>query len=60
VTGEGTLARELGALDAAAREHRRAAKRLLLLDRDSAAGVEAPGVTVQPAYEWLLGGGGET
>ncbi len=50
-----TLARELGALDAAAKEHPRAApRRLLVLDRDALARVRAESVEVQPAYEWLL------
>ena len=49
-----TLARELRALAAAAQEHPRAARRVLVLDRDAATRVSAPGVEVQPAYEWLL------
>lgn len=49
-----TLDRELRALFGGAREHRRAAPRLLLLDRDGLAAVNAPGVEAQPAYEWLL------
>jgi len=49
-----TLARELRALMAAAAEHPRAARRLLVLDRDALASVNAPGVEVIPAYEWLL------
>lgn len=49
-----TLARELRALTAAAKEHPRAAQRLLVLDRDALAQVSAPAVEVQPAYEWLL------
>jgi hypothetical protein len=59
VTAEATLARELRALDAAALPHRRAARRLLVLDRDSATRVDAPGVRVEPAYEWLLASSGE-
>jgi hypothetical protein len=54
VANRATLAREVRALEAAGRVHRRARRRLLVLDRDSATGVEAPGVTVVPAYEWLL------
>jgi hypothetical protein len=42
------------ALTAAASEHPRATRRLLVLDRDQALRVEAPGVLVQSAYEWLL------
>lgn len=49
-----TLARELRALTAAAKEQPRAALRLLVLDRDALARVQAPTVEVQPAYEWLL------
>lgn len=49
-----TVARELRALVAAAKEHPRARRRLLVLDRDAAGEVEAPGVEVLPAYEWLL------
>jgi predicted AAA+ superfamily ATPase len=54
VTAETTLARELRALDRAARVHGRATRRLLVLDRDSANRVDAPGVRAEPAYEWLL------
>ncbi len=50
----GVLSRELRALTAAAREHPRAGRRLLVLDRDGLVGIQAPGVEVQPAYEWLL------
>ncbi|OGB96088.1 MAG: hypothetical protein A2Z31_00110 [candidate division NC10 bacterium RBG_16_65_8] len=49
-----TLTRELRALTAAAGEHPRATRRLLVLDRDQALRVTAPGVLVQSAYEWLL------
>ena len=49
-----TLSRELGALSSAARDYPRAARRLLVLDRDALTRVRAPGVEVQPAYEWLL------
>jgi hypothetical protein len=51
-----TLSRELRALEAAAREHPRALRRLLVLDRDAVAGVRVPAVEVRPAYEWLLTG----
>lgn len=53
-TGEETLARELRALAAAATAHPRATRRLLVLDRDSMPASDAPGVRVEPAYEWLL------
>ena len=49
-----TRARELRALTAAANEHPRAARRLLVLDRDARVGAVTPGIEVQPAYEWLL------
>lgn len=49
-----TVARELRALAAAAKEHPRARRRLLVLDRDAAGEVEAQGVEVLPAYEWML------
>lgn len=49
-----TLARELRPLAAAAREHPRAKRMLLVLDRDALTQVEAPGVEVQAAYDWLL------
>ena len=49
-----TRARELRALTAAAQDHSRAVRRLLVLDRDALTRVNAPGVEVQPAYEWLL------
>lgn len=58
VTAETTLAREVRSLDAAGRVHQRAARRLLVLDRDSATHVDEPGVDVLPAYEWLLGASG--
>lgn len=49
-----TVARELRALAATAKEHPRARRRLLVLDRDAAGEVEAQGVDVLPAYEWML------
>ena len=49
-----TVARELRALTATAKEHPRAQRRLLVLDRDAAGEVEAPGVDVLPVYEWML------
>ncbi len=50
-----TAAREQRAFEAAAIEHPRARRLLLVLDRDSAGEIKVPGVEVQPAYEWLLG-----
>lgn len=49
-----TRLRELRALAESAEEYPRAARRLLVLDRDALVGVDVPGVEVQPAYEWLL------
>jgi predicted AAA+ superfamily ATPase len=49
-----TLDRELRALTQAARIQPRAVRRLLVLTRDQALPLEAAGVGVQPAYEWLL------
>jgi len=49
-----TLERELRALAAAGKEHRRAKRRLLVLDRGAMPRAPTPGVEVQPAYEWLL------
>jgi len=57
---EATLARELRALAAAGKEHRRAVRRLLVVDRDALPRTETPGVQTQPAYEWLLAGPGES
>ena len=54
VRNPATLARELRALTEAAKTHPRAVQRLLVLDRDALSGVNAPGVNVQPVYEWLL------
>ncbi len=54
VSDPATLERELRGLQAAGREHPRAAKRLLALDRDALPHAAPPGVEVQPAYEWLL------
>jgi hypothetical protein len=44
----------LRALAETAKEHRRAVRRLLVLDRDAVAGIHLPDVEVRPAYEWLL------
>jgi predicted AAA+ superfamily ATPase len=49
-----TLARELRALATAANMYPRALRRLLVLDRDARTQVQARGIAVQPAYEWLL------
>lgn len=48
------LAREMGALESAAREHAGAAKRLLTLTRDALPPSLPEGVSAQAAYEWLL------
>ena len=39
--------------------HPRALQRLLVLDRDALARVNAPAVVVQPAFEWLLAAPGD-
>ena len=49
-----TLARELRAMTAAAKEHPRAARRLLMLDRDALTQVKASAIEAQTACEWLL------
>jgi hypothetical protein len=49
-----TRARELRALTAAAKEHPRATRRLLVLDREARARANAAGIEVRPTYEWLL------
>jgi len=49
-----TLERELRAMTAASGEHPNASCRLLVLDRDQEGQVNAPGMVVQPVYEWLL------
>ncbi len=56
VSSPETRARELRALTAAAAEHPRATRRLLVLDRDALAQATTSAVEVQPAYEWLLAG----
>lgn len=56
-TEPGTLARELRALEDAAKTFSNARTRLLVLDRDAVTRVGKTTVTVQPAYEWLLDGG---
>jgi predicted AAA+ superfamily ATPase len=50
----GTMDRELRALTQAAPTAPRAAQRLLVLTRDAAIPPEISGISVQPAYEWLL------
>lgn len=49
-----TLDRELRALHAAATEHPRATRRLLVLTRDQLLAAATLDVVAQPAYEWLL------
>ena len=49
-----TRARELRALTAAAEDHPRATRHLLVLDRDALGRADASGIEVLPAYEWLL------
>ena len=49
-----TAERELRALVEAGEAHPKAQKRLLTLTRDGKPAAAPPGVTVQPAYEWLL------
>ena len=49
-----TAARELRSLAAAASEHPRVKRRLLVLTRDQTLGLVAKGVSVEPAYEWML------
>ncbi|HEX4954731.1 MAG TPA: ATP-binding protein [Thermoanaerobaculia bacterium] len=57
-SAEKTRQRELRGLVEAAEEHPRAQRRLLVLQYDHALALSAPGVQVQPAYEWLLEGSG--
>lgn len=52
-----TAERELRALAAAAREHPRVPRRLLVMTRDQTLDLEAKGVTIEPAYEWMLASG---
>ena len=49
-----TRLRELRALAAAATDHPRATRRLMVLDRDALGRADAPGTEILPAYEWLL------
>jgi len=53
-SADATTERELRALTQAALTYPRANRRLLVLTRDQAIPIEATGVSVQPAYEWLL------
>lgn len=53
-TEQETLGRELRALEIAAREHRRARRLLLVLDRRGLPRTPVRGVEMRPAYEWLL------
>ncbi len=59
VSAEGTRAREVAALEEAAAQYPRAARRLLVLDRDSRAQAAQSAPAAQPAYEWLLAGAQE-
>lgn len=52
--GGKTLERELRALEAARRDHSRAERLLLVLNRNQVLAVSGKNVRVQPAYEWLL------
>jgi hypothetical protein len=49
-----TMDRELRALTQAARTHPRATRRLLVLTREPTISIGETGVSIQPAYEWLL------
>jgi hypothetical protein len=49
-----TWERELRALIQAGRDYPHAVRRLLVLTRDQAAASPEAGITIQPAYEWLL------
>ena len=49
-----TMDRELRALALAEPAHPRATRRLLTLTRDQTIPMEVSGVSVQPAYEWML------
>ena len=49
--------RELRALASAAREYPRVARRLLVMTRDQTLDLEVKGVTIEPAYEWMLTSG---
>lgn len=53
-TSTETRTRESRGLVAAMREHPRARPRILVLDQDVLAELQAPGIEVLPAYEWLL------
>jgi len=55
LSDQATLTRELRALDATRKDYPHASRHLLVLDRDIVPRTEMPGVTVQPAYEWMLG-----
>lgn len=53
-TADSTIERELRALESAAGDYPRAKRRLLVLDRDQARRIAAPGLSVQATCEWLL------
>lgn len=54
-----TLRREMRGLDVAAKDHPRAARRLLVLDRDATLVTRAAQVEAVPCYEWLLSAPGD-
>jgi uncharacterized protein len=49
-----TRARELRALEIAARQYPGATCRVLVLNRDGASGANTPGVMIEPAGDWML------
>jgi uncharacterized protein len=49
-----TCDRELRAMAGVGELHPNALRRLLVLNRDSMAGVQAPGVIIEPASDWML------
>lgn len=57
LTGPGTLARELRALQAAGQQHPHATQRLLTLIQEAVPANAPAHVHVQPAYEWMLSPG---
>ncbi len=54
VQADSTMAREIRGLELASAEHPRAAKRLLVLDREARGPFDAMEVNVQSVYAWLL------
>lgn len=55
VSSPSTLERELRAFGPALLKYPQAKPTLLTLNRVSASGLVAPGISVRPAYEWMLG-----